>query len=227
MRRMIVTMASAALLATPIAMAAPLVSAPLASADNTTWTGGTHRQAIDFVIQRALSQRGVPFVYGGGNANGPSLPPASVTTAAAPVSQPAPQVGLQPMGVTQPAAAPQSNTLIPGLSGLFGPTPSAGTTTPVPTTPGFDASGLIQYAFAGVGIKLPRSSGEQYKVGRKITADQALPGDLLFYGPAGSQSVAMFVGNGQMVEGTEPSVTVGPVRTSGMDPYLSRIIEWQ
>ena len=97
----------------------------------------------------------------------------------------------------------------------------------MPTTPGFDASGLVQYAFAGVGIKLPRSSGEQYKVGRKITADQALPGDLLFYGPAGSQSVALFVGNGQMIEGTEPSVSVTQVRTNGMDPYLSRIIEWQ
>ena len=96
MRRMIVTLASAALLATPMAVAAPLASAPLAAAD-TTWTGGTHRQAIDFVIQRALSQRGVPFVYGGGNANGPSLPPASVTTAAAPVAQPTPQVGLQPI----------------------------------------------------------------------------------------------------------------------------------
>ncbi|BBZ53635.1 hydrolase [Mycolicibacterium phocaicum] len=223
---MIVTLASAALLATPMAVAAPLASAPLASAD-TTWTGGTHRQAIDFVIQRALSQRGVPFVYGGGNANGPSLPPASVTTAAAPVAQPAPQVGLQPMGVTQPAAAPQTNALIPGLSGLFGQSPTASAITPAPTTPGFDASGLVQYAFAGVGIKLPRSSGEQYKVGRKITADQALPGDLLFYGPAGSQSVALFVGNGQMIEGTEPSVSLTQVRTNGMDPYLSRIIEWQ
>ena len=226
MRRMIVTLASAALLATPMAVAAPLASAPLASAD-TTWTGGTHRQAIDFVIQRALSQRGVPFVYGGGNANGPSLPPASVTTAAAPVAQPAPQVGLQPMGVTQPAAAPQTNALIPGLSGLFGQSPTASAITPAPTTPGFDASGLVLYAFAGVGIKLPRSSGEQYKVGRKITADQALPGDLLFYGPAGSQSVALFVGNGQMIEGTEPSVSLTQVRTNGMDPYLSRIIEWQ
>ena len=186
MRRMMVTVASAALLAAPLAVT-PMVSAPIASADNATWTGGTHRQAIEFVIQRALSQRGVPFVYGGGNSNGPSLPPANVSTAAAPVAQPAPQVGLQPMGVTQPAATPQSNAIIPGLAGLFGPTPTAGAVTPVPTTPGFDASGLVQYAFAGVGIKLPRSSGEQYKVGRKITADQALPGDLLFYGPDGTQ----------------------------------------
>jgi cell wall-associated NlpC family hydrolase len=92
---------------------------------------------------------------------------------------------------------------------------------------GFDASGLVQYAFAGVGIKLPRSSGEQYKVGRKIAPDQALPGDLIFFGPDGSQSVALFLGNGQMLEATDPAVTVSPVRTNGMAPYLSRMIDWQ
>ncbi|MDT7795597.1 MAG: hypothetical protein QOD59_5038, partial [Mycobacterium sp.] len=91
---------------------------------------------------------------------------------------------------------------------------------------GFDASGLVLYAFAGVGIKMPRYSGDQYKVGRKILPAQALPGDLLFYGPEGSQSVAMFLGNGQMIEATDPAVTVSPVRTSGMAPYLSRIIEY-
>lgn len=30
------------------------------------------QQAIDYVVQRAVSQRGVPFVYGGGGASGPS-----------------------------------------------------------------------------------------------------------------------------------------------------------
>ena len=226
MRRMIVTMASAALLATPLA-AAPLVSAPLAAAD-TTWTGGTHRQAIDFVIQRALSQRGVPFVYGGGNANGPSLPPASVTTAAAPVAQPAPQVGLQPMGVAQPAAAPQTNAIIPGLSGLFGQSPTASAITPAPTTPGFDASGLVQYAFAGVGIKLPHYSGSQYNAGRKIPSSQMRRGDVIFYGPGGSQHVTLYLGNGQMLEApyTGSQVKISPVRTSGMTPYVVRYIEY-
>jgi cell wall-associated NlpC family hydrolase len=89
---------------------------------------------------------------------------------------------------------------------------------------GFDSSGLVLYAFAGVGIKLPRSSGEQYKVGQKVLPSQALPGDLIFYGDEGSQSVALFIGNGQMVEATDPAVTVSPVRTSGMTPYLTRII---
>ena len=61
------------------------------------------------------------------------------------------------------------------------------------------------YSFAGAGIKLPRSSGEQYKVGRKIPPTQALPGDLIFFGPEGTQSVALFIGNGQMLETTDPA----------------------
>ena len=89
---------------------------------------------------------------------------------------------------------------------------------------GFDSSGLIVYAFAGVGIKMPRSSGEQYKVGRKIPPSLALPGDLIFYGPNGTQSVAMFLGNNQMLEVTDTAGAVSPVRTKDMAPYLIRVI---
>ncbi len=89
---------------------------------------------------------------------------------------------------------------------------------------GFDASGIIVYAFAGVGVKLPRSSGEMYKVGQKVLPDQALPGDLIFFGPEGTQSVALFVGNGQMLEATDSGVAVSAVRTGSMTPYLVRII---
>ncbi len=92
------------------------------------------------------------------------------------------------------------------------------------TTIGFDSSGLIQYIFAGVGAKLPRSSGAQYQVGQKVTPAQALPGDLIFYGPEGTQSVAMFLGNNQMLEVTETAVAVSPVRTKDMAPYLVRVI---
>jgi cell wall-associated NlpC family hydrolase len=150
-----------------------LVATPgLAPADTTT-AQLTHQQAIDLVITRALSQRGVPYLYGGGN--------------------------------------------------VAGPTPGTGL---LANTAGFDASGLIQYAFAGVGIKMPRTSGEQYNVGRKIAPAEARRGDLIFYGPGGTESVAMYLGNGQMVEATDPAVTVSPARTGNMAPYLSRIIEW-
>ena len=63
-----------------------------------------------------------------------------------------------------------------------------------------------------------------YNVGQKVTAAQALPADLIFYGPEGSQSVTMFLGNDQMLEVTETGVKVSPVRTNDMAPYLVRII---
>jgi cell wall-associated NlpC family hydrolase len=95
---------------------------------------------------------------------------------------------------------------------------------PVASTVGFDASGLMLYSYAGVGVKLPRSSGAQYNAGRKVLPQQALPGDLIFYGPNGSQSVAMYLGNNQMLEAGDPVVTVSPVRTANMAPYLVRVI---
>lgn len=185
-----------------------LVATPgVATADS------THQQAINLVIQRALSQRGVPFAYGGGNVSGPSLgtvaveppaPAADPTLGAAPLAPNAGAAGLSLSPVASEAASPVVEQRVSRV--------------------GFDASGLVVYAFAGVGIKMPRSSGEQYKVGQKVLPSQALPGDLIFFGPEGSQSVALFIGNGQMIEATDPGVTVSPVRTNNMTPYLVRII---
>jgi cell wall-associated NlpC family hydrolase len=187
-----------------IALALLVATPGIATADT------TRQQAINAVIARALSQRGVPYAYGGGNTAGPSLGTASVDT---PVAAADASLGTAPLS---------SNVGVPGLTTVPVVDPVV---EPRVSRVGFDSSGLVLYAFAGVGIKMPRSSGEQYKVGRKILPSQALPGDLLFYGPEGSQSVAMFVGNGQMVEATDPAVTVSPVRTNGMTPYLTRIIE--
>ena len=181
-----------------------LVATPgLATADS------THQQAINLVIQRALSQRGVPYAYGGGNVAGPSLGTASVDT---PVGAANASVGADPL----PGAV--------GATGLNLSPVASPVAEPRVSRVGFDSSGLVLYAFAGVGIKMPRSSGEQYKVGQKVAPAQAAPGDLIFYGPEGTQSVALFIGNGQMVETTDQGVAVSPVRTNGMTPYLVRII---
>jgi len=93
---------------------------------------------------------------------------------------------------------------------------------------GFDCSGLMRYGFAGVGVLIPRFSGDQYNAGRHIPPDQARRGDLIFYGPGGSQHVTMYLGNGQMLEasGSAAKVTVSPVRKPGMTPFLTRIIEY-
>ncbi len=104
--------------------------------------------------------------------------------------------------------------------GINGPTRGTGTGI---NTVGFDASGLMQYAYAGAGIKLPRSSGAIYKVGQKVLPQQAHKGDMIFYGPEGTQSVAMYLGNNQMLE-VGDVVQVSPVRANGMTPYLVRVL---
>ena len=95
-------------------------------------------------------------------------------------------------------------------------------------TTGFDCSGLVLYAFAGVGIKLPHYSGAQYDLGRKIPASQMRRGDVIFYGPGGSQHVTLYLGQGQMLEAPDVGlkVRVAPVRTSGMTPFVVRYIEY-
>lgn len=140
-----------------------------------------HTQSVKTAITRGLSQRGVPFAYGGGNADGPTA-----RTDPAPVD--------------------------PNLQ-------------PTPAVKGFDASGLMVYSYAGAGVKLPRTSGEQYNFGHKVLPSQALPGDLIFYGPNGTQSVTMFLGNGLMLEASDPAVQVSPVRFNDMAPYLVRVVE--
>lgn len=150
----------------------PMVNPGIATADPTGPTLVGYQQNTSYVIQRALSQRNVPFLYGGGNSAGPTR-----------------GTGLK------------ANIV------------------------GFDASGLIQYAYAGAGVKMPRTSAEQCNVGRKVPPAQARPGDLLCYGPGGTQSVAMYLGGNQMIEATEPVVTVTAARTTNMVPYLTRILE--
>ncbi len=205
--------------ATAIALAAalaPALSAAPAYADPLSQTG--QNQLVERVIQRALSQRGVPFVYGGGDVNGPtnSARARAATTRSSLTD------------ITGRASLPStpSNPLLPGSAtpGLPGTALVPTGDVPDTTTVGFDASGLIQYAFAGAGIRMPRTSGEQCSVGQKVPPAQARPGDLLCYGPGGTQSVALYLGNNQMIEGTSPAVSVSPARTSNMVPYLTRVL---
>ena len=92
---------------------------------------------------------------------------------------------------------------------------------------GYDCSGFTRYAFAGVGVQIPKYSGDQYNTGRAIAPSQAKRGDLIFWGPGGSQHVAIYLGGGKMLEasGSAEKVTVSPLCTAGMSPHLVRIIE--
>ncbi|AQY71840.1 peptidase M23 [Lactiplantibacillus plantarum] len=59
----------------------------------------------------------------------------------------------------------------------------------------FDCSGLVEYTLKKLGINFPRTSGEQYKASKYVSNPK--PGDLVFFGPGGSDHVGVYTGNGE------------------------------
>jgi cell wall-associated NlpC family hydrolase len=80
---------------------------------------------------------------------------------------------------------------------------------------GFDCSGLTWAVYRAHGITIPRDADAQFAAGRPVSVEDALPGDLLFYGAPVSH-VAMYVGDGKMVESPNSASTVHvvPLRTA-------------
>lgn len=91
---------------------------------------------------------------------------------------------------------------------------------------GFDCSGLMIYGFAGVGIELPHYTGYQYTSGPQVPLAEMQRGDMIFYGPNASQHVALYLGDGKMVEAPQSGdvVKVSPVRTDGAMPNVVRLL---
>lgn len=149
--------------------------------DSSEVISGDRSAQIETVIARAMSQLGVQYAWGGGDANGPTL-------------------GIRDGGVAD----------------------SYGDYNKV----GFDCSGLTLYAFAGVGISLPHYTGYQYQHGTKVSPSEMQRGDLIFYGPGASQHVAIYLGDGQMIEAPNSGsvVKISPVRWSGMTESVVRLI---
>jgi cell wall-associated NlpC family hydrolase len=79
---------------------------------------------------------------------------------------------------------------------------------------GVDCSGLIMLAYDAAGIDFPHYSGAMYEDTMRVPLVDIEPGDLLFYGYDGDQHVAMYVGDGKMIEAemTGTQVHVVPVR---------------
>ena len=65
----------------------------------------------------------------------------------------------------------------------------------------FDCSGLTMMAWRQAGVSLPHSSASQYNVGRRVSAGELQPGDLVFYYSPISH-VSVYIGNGQRISAT-------------------------
>ena len=76
-------------------------------------------------------------------------------------------------------------------------------------TDGCDCSGFTMLVYRQFGIELPRCSYEQAEVGTKIPAQDALPGDLLFYARDGAvYHVLMYIGNGQAINASSSTTGI-------------------
>jgi peptidoglycan DL-endopeptidase CwlO len=98
----------------------------------------------------------------------------------------------------------------------------------------WDCSGLTMMAYAAAGYSIGgHSATMQYTVaanrGRTLPYSQALPGDLIFYSTGGSATaskyhVAMYLGQGQMIEAPSPGnpVRIVSVRHFERVPFVAR-----
>ncbi|WP_250299116.1 C40 family peptidase [Streptomyces sp. A 4/2] len=70
----------------------------------------------------------------------------------------------------------------------------------------WDCSGLVQAAYKNIGVDLPRVSQGQSTAGTQVSLSNLQPGDILYWGSAGSAyHVAIYVGGGQFVGAQNPS----------------------
>ncbi len=83
----------------------------------------------------------------------------------------------------------------------------------------FDCSGLVQWAFAQAGVSMPRVAADQARTGPAVPVSQLAPGDLLFYhtdptDPGYISHVAIYLGNGWMIQAPQPGMDVQVVPVS-------------
>lgn len=76
-------------------------------------------------------------------------------------------------------------------------------------TKGADCSGFVMSIFKKYGVNLAHSSSAQANSGKKIAADELLPGDLIFYAKGGRiNHVAIYIGGGQVIHASSPKTGI-------------------
>lgn len=77
-------------------------------------------------------------------------------------------------------------------------------------TKGTDCSGFTMSVYKHFGITLSHSSRAQANEGRKISASELQPGDLIFYGGSSGSinHVAMYIGGGKVIHASSPKTGI-------------------
>jgi cell wall-associated NlpC family hydrolase len=77
------------------------------------------------------------------------------------------------------------------------------------STHGVDCSGLACVVYRSVGIKLPRTSDDQARVGAPVSRDDLEPGDLVFFGYGSNVShVGIYAGDGNFIHASDRARSV-------------------
>jgi len=91
---------------------------------------------------------------------------------------------------------------------------------PTTSTRTFDCSSFTQYLYKQYGVKLPRTSIKQSKVGKTVSKKNLRPGDLVFFsttnrnGKGKVNHVAIYAGNGRLLHTYgKPGVTYSNMNT--------------
>ena len=81
---------------------------------------------------------------------------------------------------------------------------------------GFDCSGLLEYAYwKGAGVSIGGTSAEQRNKGVGVPKDQARAGDLIYWNRPGVSHIAMYLGNGYIIEAPSTGKQVRVIKLSG------------
>jgi cell wall-associated NlpC family hydrolase len=131
---------------------------------------------------------------------------AAAASAAAPV--PGAPVNIKPA----PAPNPRAQTAVEAALSQVGKPYQWGAAGPN----SYDCSGLTMWAWGQAGVSLPHNSGAQYSATPRVDRSDWAPGDLLFFGSP-IHHVAMYIGNGQMVEAPYSGQQVRVVSASRSD----------
>ncbi len=91
----------------------------------------------------------------------------------------------------------------------------------------FDCSGLTGWAYLQAGVRLPRTSRQQWLAGPHVALAALAPGDLLFWAsdpaqPASIHHVALYIGGGSMIAAPQPGDVV-KVQDVYLDGYSGAV----
>ncbi|WHP16560.1 C40 family peptidase [Cellulomonas sp. ES6] len=144
----------------------------------------------------------------------PAQPPDGVASRSTSRTEAAEPNEPAPIGAPPPASA-NGSVVVEVASALVGVPYVYGGTTPA----GFDCSGFTSYAYAQVGISIPRTSTAQRDAGTVVSRDQAQPGDLI-WSPG---HIAIYAGGNFQVDAPVPGKSVQIREIWQSDPLFIRI----